>query len=102
MTPIFLSEIIILLIDAAEIGFYWVPAIFILKYQSRMSTTDEGPSHSDGQVSLTTIFTTNSIKLPTFWTDSPKVWFLQAKVSFWDQAHDNLPNQVPSLVSALP
>ena len=43
-----------------------------------MSTTDEGPPRPDDQVSLTTV----SIKLPTFWTDSPEVWFLQAETQF--------------------
>ena len=36
------------------------------------------PDHPDGQVSLTMI----SIKLPTFWKDSPEVCFLQAKSQF--------------------
>ena len=31
-----------------------------------------------GQVSVTIL----SIKLPTFWTDSPEVWFLQAESQF--------------------
>mgnify|MGYP000876348990 CR=1 FL=1 len=43
-----------------------------------MSTTDESSSNPDPQVSLTTV----SIKLPTFWTDSPEVWFLQAEAQF--------------------
>ena len=43
-----------------------------------MSTTDEGPPRPDDQVSLTTV----SIKLLTFWTDYPKVWFLQAEAQF--------------------
>ena len=43
-----------------------------------MSTTDEVPSRPVGQVSFTTI----SIKLPTFWRDSPEVWFLQAESQF--------------------
>jgi len=43
-----------------------------------MSTTDGGVSNPDGQGSLTTV----SIKLPTFWTDSPEVWFLQAESQF--------------------
>ena len=64
------------LVDASEIGFYGVPALFILKYQSRISfsvtvaiSNPDKASHSDGQGSLTTV----SIKLPTFWTDSPEV-----------------------------
>ena len=81
------------LVDASEIGSFRVPALFILKYQSRiptietffffsvksrMSTTDEEPLQLDGQLSLMMV----SIKLPIFWTDSPKVWFLQAKAQF--------------------
>ena len=38
---IFLSEIIIPLVDAFEIGFYRVPVLFILKYQSRFSDDQE-------------------------------------------------------------
>lgn len=43
-----------------------------------MSTNNEVSSPPDGQLSLTTV----SIKLPTFWTDSPEVWFLQAEAQF--------------------
>ena len=43
-----------------------------------MSTNDEVSSPPDGQLSLTTV----SIKLPTFWTDTPEVWFLQAEAQF--------------------
>jgi hypothetical protein len=43
-----------------------------------MSTTDESVPNPDSQVHLTTV----SIKLPTFWTDSPEVWFLQAEAQF--------------------
>ena len=43
-----------------------------------MSTTNEGPPRPDDQVSLTTV----SIKLLPFWTDYPKVWFLQAEAQF--------------------
>ena len=43
-----------------------------------MSTTDESVPNPDSQVHLTAV----SIKLPTFWTDSPEVWFLQAEAQF--------------------
>ena len=63
-----------------------------------MSATDEGPSHPDGQLSLTTV----SIKLPTFLTDSPKVWFLQAKAQFAIKCVTDFPDQVSSMRAALP
>jgi len=43
-----------------------------------MSTNNEVSSPPDGQLSLTRV----SVKLPTFWTDSPEVWFLQAEAQF--------------------
>ena len=46
-----------------------------------MLTTDEGPSHPDGQLSLTMV----SIKLPTFWTDS--------------QSHLN-PDEIPPILAS--
>ena len=39
---------------------------------------EEGSDLSQSAVSLTTV----SVKLPTFWTDSPEVWFIQAEAQF--------------------
>ena len=39
---------------------------------------EEGSDISWSEVPLTTV----SVKLPTFWTDSPEVWFIQAEAQF--------------------
>ena len=53
-----------------------------------ISTPDEA-NHPDDQFSLTTV----SIKLATFWTDSPEVWFIQAVSQFVIKCQCSLINQ---------
>ena len=62
-----------------KVGFPMIKTCFVsFSVKVAMSITDEGPLNPDGQGSLTRV----SIKLPTFWTNSPDVLFLQAKSQF--------------------
>ena len=46
--------------------------------------------------------TTLSVKLPSFWTDSPEVWFLQAEEQFENKGITVLRTKFTHCVAALP
>ena len=57
----------------------------------------ENPTVPD-PIPLTTI----SMKLPTFWTDSPEVWFIQAEAQFENKLTTASQTKFTHCVAALP
>ena len=57
----------------------------------------ENPNVPD-PIPLTTI----SMKLPTFWTDSPEVWFIQAEAQFENKLIKASQTKFRNCVAALP
>lgn len=60
----------------------------------------EGPVSDE--VSAHMPLTTVSVKLPTFWTDSPEVWFIQAEAQFENKRITSSRTKFTHCVAALP
>ena len=85
------TESLLFLYLNTKVGFQQSRRSVSFSVKEEMSTTDEGPSHPHNdlnQVAHLLDGFSQSLVPP-------------GRVSVCDQAHDNLPNQVPSLVSAL-
>ena len=65
------TEYLLFSYSNTKVGFQQSRHTFSFSVKSRMSTTDEGPLHLDGQLSLTMV----SIKLPTFQAETSMTKF---------------------------